>query len=71
MSVRREPYRDDVNDVDTEQLLSEWFEAEAPTREPTVLAPNVSARTALTQRRSRFFVRDWWRDLFRDDQRGR
>ena len=69
MSVRREPYRDDVNDVDTEQLLSEWFEAEAPTREPTVLAPNVIARTALTQRRSRFFVRDWWRDLFRDDQR--
>ncbi|MGD8684054.1 MAG: right-handed parallel beta-helix repeat-containing protein [Chloroflexota bacterium] len=70
MSERREPIRpDDRNDLDTEQLLSEWFEAEAPTREPAVLAPNVIARTALTRRRSRFLVRDWWRDLFRDDQR--
>jgi nitrous oxidase accessory protein NosD len=66
MSERREPLPEtEMNDADTEQLLGEWFEDEAPSREPAVLAPNVIARTALTRRRSRYFVRDWWRDLFR------
>jgi nitrous oxidase accessory protein NosD len=70
MTERRQPFREvDMNDVDTEQLLSEWFEDEAPSREPAVLAPNVIARTALTRRRSRYVVRDWWRDLFRTHQR--
>jgi len=70
MNRRAEPVpAPDTNDVDTEQLLSEWFEDEAPSREPAVLAPNVIARTALTRRRSRYFVRDWWRDLFRAHQR--
>ena len=41
----------------TERLLREWFEEEAPTREPAMLAPNVIARTALTRRRSRYLVR--------------
>jgi len=63
------PWDQQVHDVDTEDLLAEWFEEEAPTREPAVLAPNVIARTALTRRRPRYFVRDWWRDLFRNDQR--
>jgi nitrous oxidase accessory protein NosD len=63
------PWDQQIHDVDTEDLLAEWFEEEAPTREPAVLAPNVIARTALTRRRSRYFVRDWWRDLFRNDQR--
>ena len=70
MTQRLEPFGEaDVNDVDTEQLLGEWFVDEAPAREPAVLAPNVIARTALTRRRSRYFVRDWWRDLFRTHQR--
>ena len=70
MTERRAPYEHpDMPDMDTEQLLGEWFEAEAPTREPAVFAPNVIARTAMTRRRSRFLVRDWWRDLFRDDRR--
>lgn len=70
MTDRRDPPWDDpMQQPDTEQLLSEWFEEEAPDREPAVLAPNVIARTALTRRRSRWFVRDWWRDLFRLDQR--
>jgi nitrous oxidase accessory protein NosD len=70
MTERREPPWDpQMHDVDTEHLLTDWFEEEAPTREPAVLAPNVIARTALTRRRSRWFVRDWWRDLFRDDPR--
>ena len=35
MSKRREPFREaDMSDVDTEQILSEWFEDEAPSREP-------------------------------------
>ena len=67
---RRDPPWDDQHpEMDTEQLLTEWFEDEAPAREPAVLAPNVIARTALTRRRSRWFVRDWWRDLFRLHQR--
>ncbi len=66
MTDRRDaPWHDQVHEPDTERLLSEWFEEGAPTREPAVLAPNVIARTALTRRRSRVFVRDWWRDLFR------
>ena len=70
MTDRRDAPRDDqVHELDTERLLSEWFEEEAPTREPVVLAPNVIARTALTRRRSRAFVRDWWRDLFGLHQR--
>jgi hypothetical protein len=70
MSERREPFREiGMNELDTEQLLGEWFVDEAPSREPAVLAPNVIARTALTRRRSRYFVRDWWRDLFRPHQR--
>jgi hypothetical protein len=70
MTERREPpWDDETPDMDTEQLLTEWFEQEAPAREPAVLAPNVIARTALTRRRSRWFVRDWWRDLFRLHQR--
>ncbi len=63
------PWDDQIAELDTEQLLSDWFEEEAPAREPAVLAPNVIARTALTRRRSRWFVRDWWRDLFRLHQR--
>ena len=63
------PWDDQIPEPDAEQLLSEWFEEEAPTREPAVLAPNVIAQTALTRRRSRWFVRDWWRDLFRLHQR--
>ena len=70
MTDRRDPPWDDQgSEPDTEQLLGEWFEGEAPAREPTVLVPNVIARTALTRRRSRWFVRDWWRDLFRLHQR--
>jgi parallel beta-helix repeat protein len=70
MTDRRDaPWDEQVHEPDTERLLSEWFEDEAPTREPAVLAPNVIARTALTRRRSRVFVRDWWRDLFRLPQR--
>lgn len=70
MTDRRDPPWDDqVHEPDTEQLLGEWFEDQAPDREPGVLAPNVIARTALTRRRSRWFVRDWWRDLFRLHQR--
>lgn len=70
MTERRDPPWDDqLHEPDTGQLLSEWFEEEAPDREPTVLAPNAIARTALTRRRSRWFVRDWWRDLFRLHQR--
>lgn len=66
MTERRDPPWDDQPLApDTEQLLAEWFEDEAPSREPAVLAPNVIARTALTRRRSRWFVADWWRDLFR------
>lgn len=70
MTERREPYPDiDVTEQDTERLLSEWFEEEAPTREPAMLEPNVIARTALTRRRSRYLVGDWWRDLFRTHER--
>ena len=70
MTERREPpWHEQMNDLDTEQLLTDWFNEEAPTREPAVLAPNVIARTALTRRRSRWVIRDWWRDLFRSDQR--
>lgn len=70
MTERRDPPIDDqVSNVDTESLLSEWFAEEAPAREPQVLVPNVVARTALTKRRSRWLVADWWRDLFRTDQR--
>ena len=70
MTEHRDPSWDaPTTEVDTEQLLAEWFDEEAPNREPTVLAPNVIARTALTRRRSRWFVRDWWRDLFRLHQR--
>ncbi len=59
------PWDEPVNELDTDQLLTEWFEEEAPLREPALLAPNVIARTALTRRRSRWLVRDWWRDLLR------
>lgn len=70
MTERRDPPWDDqIPEPDTEKLLGEWFEEEAPAREPAVLAPNVIAQTALTRRRTRWFVRDWWRDLFRLHQR--
>jgi hypothetical protein len=48
---------------DTDRLLAEWLRDAAPAREPALLAPSVIARTALTRRRSRWLVRDWWRDL--------
>jgi nitrous oxidase accessory protein len=70
MTDRRDPPIDgQLSDVDAESQLAEWFAEEAPLREPQVLVPNVVARTALTKRRSRWFVVDWWRDLFRANQR--
>jgi parallel beta-helix repeat protein len=62
---RGAPWDDQIHQPDPERLLSEWFEEEAPAREPAMLAPNVIARTALTRRRSRVFVGNWWRDVFR------
>lgn len=70
MTERRDPPWDEqLDQLDADEMLTEWFNEEAPRREPAVLAPNVIARTALTRRRSRWFVRDWWRDLFRDAHR--
>lgn len=70
MTERRDPPWDEqLDQLDADEMLTDWFNEEAPRREPAVLAPNVIARTALTRRRSRWFVRDWWRDLFRDAHR--
>ena len=59
----RTRWDDPMHEFDTEQLLADWFEEEAPTQVPAVLVPNVIAQTALTRRRARWFVSDWWRDL--------
>ncbi|MFV2064158.1 MAG: right-handed parallel beta-helix repeat-containing protein, partial [Chloroflexota bacterium] len=61
MTERRDPKQEDrMPERDTERLLAEWFEDEAPRQEPPVLLPAVLARTALTRRRRKWLTRDWW-----------
>lgn len=51
---------DDQAARDTERILADWFESEAPPYEPPVLLPAVLARTALTRRRPAWRIPDRW-----------
>ena len=49
-----------MSEPDFDQLLTAWFEADAPTREPEGLLDRSLVRTATARRRPAWILPEWW-----------